>query len=147
MAPLDDGGIETSGIIYYMLEGESQQIRHIRLEPGQAIVVSVVKPDLGTFHPDLRQRLDSLIRRSANNARFALGGDTNDQDAFDGNFGKEIEDIGKNLHKAGIPLEEVETEITQILLHEPHGNIDGRTAHALTGFYVPRLSYSPKEAA
>lgn len=128
-----------------MPEGQPKSVHHIQLGPGEAVVISAPIPDLGTHHPDLREELHGLVRRSTNLAIYAQSGIVEDRDAFDGHFGREVASIGNKLKRAGIPVQVVEDEVREVLQHEPHRNIDGRSAEDLTGFYVSSLSYSLKE--
>ena len=130
-----------------MPEGEPQQIHHVQLELGQALVVSVVTPDLGTRFPDLREEIRTAVRRSAEGMRFALSGNPDDRDAFLMDHGRRFEILGGRLHKAGIPAEMVFAEAFATLMVEPHGNVTPRFAKDLAGFFTDNLSYSPKEAA
>lgn len=128
-----------------MTEGQPKSVHHVQLGPGEAIVISAPVPDLGTHHPDLQEELHGLVRRSTNLAIYAQSGRIEDRDDFDGNFGEEVAAIGKSLKEAGIPVQQVAEEVRQVLQHEPHRNIDDKSAEDLTGFYVGSLSYSPKE--
>ena len=127
-----------------MGEGQPIPISHIQLELGQAVVISVRQPDLGTRHPDLFEKLRTVVRHGTNSAILALGGGPNEDYDFDVDYGKDVAKLGEQLHKAGYPVEVVEREVRQTLIYEPHRNIDYRSAQDLTGFFVDRLSYSPK---
>ncbi len=128
-----------------MAEGEPLPIRYIKLEPGEAVVISATQPDLGTRFPDLFERLRALIRKSAGSGANALTGDLSYKDDFDADHGREIAKLGQRLHRAGFPVDTVSYEVRNTLQHEPHRNIDGRLVEDLTGFFVDKLSYAPKE--
>lgn len=130
-----------------MTEGEPQQIHHVQLELGQALLVSVAVPDLGTRFPDLREEVRSAVRRSAESMRFALSGTPEDRDSFFMDHGSRFERLGDRLHRVGIPAEMVFEEAFATLMTEPRGNVTPRLAKDMAGFFTDNLSYSPKEAA